>query len=71
MDAIPLMSVAEIRIRLGGISSQRVDFLTRRPDFPRPVAVLIVGRIWHRDDVEAWIRERRPGDMLDAPEARG
>ncbi len=59
MDPIPLMAAAEIRIRLGGISSQRVDTITKKPNFPRPVAHLIVGRIWHRDDVEAWIREHR------------
>lgn len=60
MDPIPLVGVAEIRIRLGGVSPQRVAFITNRPDFPRPVATLIMGRVWHRDDVEAWIRERRP-----------
>jgi predicted DNA-binding transcriptional regulator AlpA len=60
MDPIPLMGVAEIRIRLGGISPQRVAVITGRDDFPRPVATLIMGRVWHRDDVEAWILERRP-----------
>jgi prophage regulatory protein len=65
MDPIPLMALAEIRIRLGGISSQRVDFLTRRSDFPRPVAMLKVGRIWHRTDIESWIQTRRPNDVID------
>lgn len=60
MDPIPLMGTAEIRIRLGGISAQRVDYLTKRPSFPAPVATLIMGRVWHRDDVERWIREHRP-----------
>lgn len=61
MDPIPLMGTAEIRIRLGGISQQRVDHLTRQPGFPAPVATLIMGRIWHRDDIERWISEHRPG----------
>lgn len=60
MEPLPLMSLAELRIRLGGVSQQRADVLSRRPDFPKPVAVLRVGRIWHRDDVEAWMREHRP-----------
>jgi prophage regulatory protein len=66
MEPIPLMGVAEIRIRLGGISPQRVAFLTGRPDFPSPVASLVMGRVWHRDDVEAWVRERRPKLAEDA-----
>jgi predicted DNA-binding transcriptional regulator AlpA len=56
----PLVGTAEIRIRLGGVSAQRVYEITKRPDFPAPVAVLIMGRIWRRADVEAWIAEHRP-----------
>jgi prophage regulatory protein len=67
MDPIPLMGKAEIRTRLGGISAQRVDEIVKRPDFPRPVAVLSLGRIWHRDEVEAWVRERRP-KLAEDPE---
>jgi prophage regulatory protein len=61
------MGTAEIRIRLGGISAQRVDTITRKPSFPRPVATLIMGRVWHRDEVEAWIREHRP-KLAEEPE---
>jgi prophage regulatory protein len=68
MDPIPLMGTAEIRIRLGGISPQRVDALTKRASFPRPVAELIHGRIWHRDEVEAWVREHRPA-LAEEPES--
>jgi hypothetical protein len=56
---IPLVATAEIRIRLGGISAQRVQVIVAKDTFPLPVAELIHGRIWHRDDVEAWIREHR------------
>lgn len=59
MDPIPLMATAEIRVRLGGVSPQRVYEITTRADFPSPVATLRCGRIWHRDDVEAWIRAHR------------
>lgn len=55
----PLVGTAEIRIRLGGISPQRVDAITRKPTFPAPVATLVMGRVWRRDDVERWIREHR------------
>jgi prophage regulatory protein len=64
---IPLMAISEIRRRLGGVSSQRVDAITRKPSFPRPVWTLDVGRVWHRDHVEAWIREYRP-DLAEEPE---
>jgi prophage regulatory protein len=53
------MGAHEIRIRLGGISRQRVYQLTSRADFPAPVADLAQGKIWRADDVEAWITARR------------
>ncbi|MEV6489502.1 AlpA family phage regulatory protein [Actinoplanes sp. NPDC051633] len=54
-----LMGAHEIRGRLGGISRQRVFQLTRRADFPAPVAVLHAGRVWLAADVEEWIIVRR------------
>jgi prophage regulatory protein len=65
MRKIPLMGAAEIRQRLGGISENRVYQLTRHRDFPAPVAELAMGNVWHRDDVEAWIKQYRP--KLDEP----
>ena len=32
----------------------------RRPDFPRPVADLQAGKVWRAEDIEAWIKARRP-----------
>jgi prophage regulatory protein len=55
-----LVGAHEIRVRLGGISRQRVYQITSRSDFPRPVADLVQGRIWLLDDVDAWITARRP-----------
>ncbi|MCU7723629.1 hypothetical protein ODJ79_07895 [Actinoplanes sp. KI2] len=56
-----LLGTHEIRIRLGGISRQRAHQLTAGPTFPKPIAELSLGKVWRADDVEAWIREHRPG----------
>lgn len=48
-----LVGAAEIMTLLG-VSRQRVDQLTRRPDFPEPIADLSAGRIWSRDAVVKW-----------------
>ena len=50
------VSTVEIASMLG-VSRQRVDKLSRTEAFPEPVAVLAVGRIWRRQDVEVWARE--------------
>ncbi len=52
-----LVGVAEVA-KLLGVSRQRVDELIRtRDEFPEPDAVLTAGRIWKREDIEAWARE--------------
>jgi predicted DNA-binding transcriptional regulator AlpA len=56
-----MMGAHEIRIRLG-VSRQRVYQLTSRKDFPEPAADLAQGKIWHAEDVEAWIASHR-GDQ--------
>lgn len=63
MRKIPLMGAAEIRHRLGGLSQSRIYQITNSRGFPEPVAELSMGNVWHRDDVEAWIREHRPDDV--------
>lgn len=55
-----LMGAAEIGTRLGGVSRQRVQQIVSRPDFPEPLAVLGMGKVWNAEDVEAWIKEHRP-----------
>jgi predicted DNA-binding transcriptional regulator AlpA len=52
-----LVGAAEVAEILG-VSRQRVTQLTARPDFPAPVAVLAMGKVWARDDVERWAEER-------------
>jgi predicted DNA-binding transcriptional regulator AlpA len=62
-----LMGAHEVRVRLGGISRQRVYQLTSRKDFPAPAAALAAGKVWLVDDVEAWIRQRRPDQEGHVP----
>ncbi|GAA3948346.1 helix-turn-helix transcriptional regulator [Actinoplanes auranticolor] len=57
---IRLVGAHEIRVRLGGVSRQRVYQITSRADFPRPVAHLSQGKVWRTDEVDHWIREHRP-----------
>ena len=45
-------------LNLLGISRQGVDYLAKNdPTFPAPLAVLSIGRVWERRDVEKWARE--------------
>lgn len=58
VDPSRLMGRAEIRERLG-VGITRIKQIVARPDFPAPVASLIIGRVWDGDQVERWIREHR------------
>lgn len=51
-----VLGAAEIA-ELLGVSRQRVDQLTRRADFPLPVAELASGRFWVRGEIERWAVE--------------
>lgn len=37
-----------------GVSRQRVQQLTSKPDFPQPVAELKAGKVWLRSAVVRW-----------------
>lgn len=50
---LDLMGTTEIA-ELLGVSRQRADQLSRTDGFPEPVAEIAAGRIWLREDVEAW-----------------
>jgi predicted DNA-binding transcriptional regulator AlpA len=39
-----------------GVSRQRVQQLTKRPDFPAPVERLAMGAFWRRADVARWAK---------------
>jgi prophage regulatory protein len=52
-----LVGSAEIG-RMLGVNRQRVQQLVNRDDFPKPEVVLNMGKVWKREDVEAWARRR-------------
>lgn len=52
-----LMGAKEIGDMLG-VSRQRVQQLINRADFPEPHDTLAMGKVWLRDDIERWARER-------------
>ena len=52
-DQPPVVAMAEIGQMLD-LSRRRVAVLIGRPDFPQPVAVLTVSRVWSYDEVSAW-----------------
>jgi len=56
-----VVAAAEIADYLG-VSRQRVARLTRRPDFPKPIAHLSVGRIWRASDIRDWAARRAGHD---------
>lgn len=58
------MGAAEIQQRLG-VSRQRAYTLVQRRDFPEPYATLAMGSVWLAEDVEAWIKEKRPELLED------
>ncbi len=50
-----VVAAAEVALMLG-VSRQRVTQLTAKSDFPAPLAVLAVGKVWSYADVRAWAR---------------
>jgi prophage regulatory protein len=54
---LELMGTAEIAAMLG-ISRQRVLKLAEKPDFPRPLAVLSMGKVWLGSDIRTWAGPR-------------
>lgn len=60
VNGMDLVGVAEIRDMLGGISRQRANVITNTKGFPDPVARLVMGKVWLRQDVEQWIAQHRP-----------
>ncbi len=48
-----MVAAAEVA-RMLGVSRQRVSQVTAKGDFPAPIAVLTVGKVWAYEDVRAW-----------------
>jgi len=54
-----LMGTAEVAALLG-VSRQRVLQLAQRGDFPKPLAVLSMGKVWRGRDIRRWAEQNRP-----------
>lgn len=52
--------MSEIREMLGGVSRQRASVIANQRNFPEPIAVLAMGKVWRKSEVEKWIRQHRP-----------
>jgi predicted DNA-binding transcriptional regulator AlpA len=53
----PVVAMGEIGQMLG-VSKRRVSMLIAREDFPAPIAILSVGRIWAYQDLRTWAEDR-------------
>jgi len=62
---VEIMGAAEIGARLRLSRSRTYQLIVRR-DFPAPRWHLQMGQVWAAEDVERWIREKRPD--LDEPD---
>ncbi|MBQ0893061.1 hypothetical protein ABT214_07785 [Micromonospora purpureochromogenes] len=60
-----LVGVSEIREMLGGVSRQRASVIANQRNFPEPIAVLAMGKVWRKSDVEKWIKQHRPDSLAD------
>lgn len=55
-----LMGTAEVAALLR-LSRQRVLKLAQGPGFPRPLAVLTMGKVWRGEDIRRWAADRKRG----------
>ena len=55
-DIDELVGAAEIAGRLGCSNTIVYEWQRRHEDFPKPVAQLTMGKLWHWPEVEAWAR---------------
>jgi prophage regulatory protein len=64
-----LVALREFRKMMGGLSCRRAYDLSKRADFPQPVAQLRLGRVWDAEDVATWIANQNvnvtPGDASE------
>lgn len=64
----PLVAAYEIGVMLN-VGRQRVSQLAAEPGFPKPVAILRVGRVWLREDVIEWAERHGRTVATGAPRA--
>ncbi len=60
VDPAEIMGAYEIRVALGDVGETRGIQITNRPDFPRPLKTLAMGKIWDGVAVKEWIATHRP-----------
>ena len=53
-----LVGTAEVKHLLDLSTQYQLDGLYRDQDFPRPVAILLQGRLWLRYDIEQYIKRK-------------
>jgi prophage regulatory protein len=66
MPSLPPLVAAHEIAQMLGVSRQRVSQLAISEGFPEPAAILTVGRIWLREDIEDWAKAT--GRTIPAPE---
>lgn len=59
-DPYDVVDISEIQAMLGLLRS-RTDTITRYRSFPAPVIKKARYRLWHREDIERWLDDHRPG----------
>jgi prophage regulatory protein len=69
MQSLRLMGAHEIRMKFGGIGRQRLLMITRRPDFPSPVAQLTQGKVWLGEQIDEWLAAH--GSEVNTPPRKG
>lgn len=58
----PLVGGQELA-KLLGVNRARAYQITRKGDFPEPIAILSMGTIWRLEDIQSWAE--RVGRTLD------
>jgi predicted DNA-binding transcriptional regulator AlpA len=62
-EADQLVGAAEIAQRMGCAKNVVHNWERRDRTFPRPIARLVMGKLWHWPEVEAW--GRRTGRIVE------
>lgn len=54
-----VVGISEIAMRAGVQKPAVQNWRTRYPEFPKPLAELVVGPVWLWEDVEVWLKATR------------
>lgn len=64
-----LITIGDIRLKLGVSTRQRADQISRQRGFPLPAQMAGNYRLWDEDEVDAWMDANRPNWRGDQPPA--